>query len=134
MFYAYRNDCKTPITSALTETLFVSVYYRYAMGSKSPQNEEDSHNGEGPISPEQLESRNTKRSKAEIKQFLDINIDGDVTIEVDGGTDVEALIDGKVEQLNGLAVKLIVLGVVILLIVIGWRMGTVIRLTEMLMS
>ncbi|QIO25571.1 hypothetical protein [Haloarcula sp. JP-L23] len=98
------------------------------MGSKPPHNEEESHNGEGPISPEQLESRNTERSKTVIKAF------GDVTIEVDGGTDVGALLGGKIEDLDSLVLKLIILGAVILLIVIVWRMGTVIRLLEMLMS
>jgi len=99
------------------------------MGSKQPHNEEESHNGEGPISPEELESRNTERSKTVIKAFGD-----NPTIEVDGGVDVEALLDGKLEELNTLALRLIILGAVVFLIVFVWRSGTVIRLLEMIMS
>lgn len=97
------------------------------MGQNDPHNEEGTNDGEeGPISPDDLESRNTDRSKTVINMF------GDVTIKRDGG--VNELVRDKGEQVESLVIKLIILAVLIFLVVAVWRLGSIISLVELIAS
>lgn len=104
------------------------------MGSNDPGSDSEDQEGgkdrgeECPISFEELETRNRERRPTII--VVEADEDADVTIQTDGGFDVYNIIAEKVELLNQLMRKLIILAVLILIIVIVWRSALLVRMME----
>lgn len=98
----------------------------------SPSADEE-RDGEGPISREEVEARNTERS---LTIICVEEPKGDVILETDGGIDVQEhnegdglnqVLNNHAEELSNLVTKLILLSALLLLSAIVWRVGTVMK-------
>lgn len=94
------------------------------MGSDHDTQAGEECDGEGPISAEDLEGRNTERTILVISDIEEL----DLTVSENG----LRMSEGQIEKATELTDKLIVLLSIGLLIIVFWRMGTVMRLVAFL--